>query len=90
MERKVLATVGEKEITNYDVESALTSLDPYQAMHFGTEEGKKQLLEDLVNQELFYMEAKENEFCCVLSPDPTYSKHIYIYVYHVLSPLKHM
>ena len=61
MERKVLATVGEKEITNYDVESALTSLDPYQAMHFGTEEGKKQLLEDLVNQELFYMEAKENE-----------------------------
>ena len=61
MERKVLATVGEKEITNYDVESALTSLDPYQAMHFGTEEGKKQLLEDLVNQELFYMEAKEYE-----------------------------
>ena len=61
MEKKVLATVGEKEITNYDVESALTSLDPYQAMHFGTEEGKKQLLEDLVNQELFYMEAKENE-----------------------------
>lgn len=61
MERKVLATVGEKEITNYDVESALKSLDPYQAMHFGTDEGKKQLLEDLVNQELFYMEAKENE-----------------------------
>ncbi|MGL5312242.1 MAG: peptidylprolyl isomerase [Peptostreptococcaceae bacterium] len=61
MERKVLATVGEKEITNYDVESALKSLDPYQAMHFQTDEGKKQLLEDLVNQELFYIEAKENE-----------------------------
>ncbi|MCR8745055.1 peptidylprolyl isomerase [Romboutsia lituseburensis] len=60
MERKVLATIGEKEITNYDVESALQSLDPYQAMHFNTEEGKKQLLEDLVNQELFYVEAKEN------------------------------
>ena len=60
MERKVLATVGEKEITNYDVESALQSLDSYQAMHFNTEEGKKQLLEDLVNQELFYVEAKEN------------------------------
>lgn len=61
MEKKVLATVGEKEITNYDVESALSSLDPYQAMHFNTEEGKKQLLEDLVNQELFYIEAKENQ-----------------------------
>lgn len=61
MEKKVLATVGQKEITNYDVESALQGLDPYQAMHFGTEEGKKQLLEDLVNQELFYMEAKEQE-----------------------------
>lgn len=60
MERKILATVGEKEITNYDLESALQSLDPYQAMHFNTEEGKKQLLEDLVNQELFYIEAKEN------------------------------
>lgn len=61
MERKVLATVGEKEITNLDIENALKSLDPYQAMQFNTEEGKKRLLEDLVNQELFYLEAKEEE-----------------------------
>jgi len=61
MEKKVLVTVGEKEITNYDIESALQSLDQYQAMHFNSEEGKKQLLEDLVNQELFYIEAKETE-----------------------------
>lgn len=61
MEKKVLATVGTKEITNYDIENALKSLDPYQAMHFNSEEGKKQLLEDLVNQELFYMEAKDQE-----------------------------
>ena len=61
MEKKILATVGEKEITNLDVENALKSLDPYQAMHFQTEEGKKQLLEDLVNQELFYMQAKEDQ-----------------------------
>ena len=50
MEKKILATVGEKEITNLDVENALKSWDPYQAMHFQTEEGKQQLLEDLVNQ----------------------------------------
>lgn len=37
---KVLATVGEKEITNIDIENALKSLDPYQAMQFKTEEGK--------------------------------------------------
>ena len=61
MEKKILATVGEKEITNLDVENALKSLDPYQAMHFQTEDGKKQLLEDLVNQELFYMQAKEDQ-----------------------------
>lgn len=59
MEKKVLATVGEKEITNIDIENALKSLDPYQAMQFNNEEGKKRLLEDLVNQELFYLEAKE-------------------------------
>ena len=59
MERKVLATVGEKEITNYDVESALTSLDPYQAMHFGTEEGKKQLLEQMISFELMFQFGKE-------------------------------
>lgn len=61
MEKKVLATVGKKEITNHDIESALKGLDPYQAMHFNTEEGKKQLLEDLINQELFFMEATEQE-----------------------------
>ncbi|HSQ34161.1 MAG TPA: peptidylprolyl isomerase, partial [Peptostreptococcaceae bacterium] len=58
-EKKVLAFVGEKEITNHDVEDALRSLDQYQAMQFSSEEGKKRLLNDLVNQELFYMEAKE-------------------------------
>ena len=59
MERTVFATIGEKEITNIDIENALKSLDPYQAMQFNTEEGKKRLLEDLVNQELFYLEAKD-------------------------------
>ncbi|MGL5749935.1 MAG: peptidylprolyl isomerase [Paraclostridium sp.] len=61
MEKTILATVGQKEITNLDIENALKSLDPYQAMQFNTEEGKKRLLEDLVNQELFYMEAVEED-----------------------------
>jgi peptidyl-prolyl cis-trans isomerase C len=59
IEKKVLAVVGEKEITNHDVEDALRSLDQYQAMQFNSAEGKNRLLNDLVNQELFYMEAKD-------------------------------
>lgn len=60
MEIKVLATVGDKEITNLDLENAIRTMDQYQAMHFSTEEGKKRLLEDLISQELFYIEAMEN------------------------------
>lgn len=60
MERKVLAKVGQKEITNLDVQSAIQGLDPFQAQQFQTEEGQKYVLEDLINQELLYMYAKEN------------------------------
>ena len=60
MEKKVLAKVGQKEITNLDVQSAIQGLDPFQAQQFQTEEGQKYVLEDLINQELLYMYAKEN------------------------------
>ncbi|WFD11640.1 peptidylprolyl isomerase [Tepidibacter hydrothermalis] len=61
MEKKdVLAVVGTKEITTMDVDSALQSLGPQRAMQFQSEEGRKKLLEDLVNQELFYLNAIEN------------------------------
>ena len=59
MEKKILATVGEQEISNFDVDAALSSMQPHQAMHFQTEEGKSHLLNDLVNQELFLLEANE-------------------------------
>ena len=36
-------------------------MHPQQQMRFQSEEGKKRLLEDLVNQELFYLEAKDNK-----------------------------
>lgn len=61
MEKKILAKVGDKEISNLDIESAIQGLDPYQAQQFQTEEGKKYVLEDLVNQELLYMYAKDNK-----------------------------
>ena len=55
MEKKILAKVGQKEITNLDVQSAIQGLDPYQAQQFQTEEGQKYVLDDLINQELLYM-----------------------------------
>ena len=58
MERKVLATVNGKEISNIDIDNAVKTMNPQQAMHFQSEEGKKRLLEDLINQELIYMDAK--------------------------------
>lgn len=59
MERIVLAVVNGKEITNLDVEDVLKTLDPYQGMQFNSEDGKKRLLEDLIHQELFFADAKE-------------------------------
>ncbi|WP_455538288.1 peptidylprolyl isomerase [Terrisporobacter sp.] len=61
MEKKILAKVGQKEITNLDVQGAIQGLDPYQAQQFQTEEGQKYVLDDLVNQELLYMYAKDNK-----------------------------
>ena len=61
MEKKILAKVGQKEISNLDVQSAIQGLDPYQAQQFQTEEGQKYVLDDLINQELLYMYAKDNK-----------------------------
>ena len=61
MEKKILAKVGKKEITNLDVQGAIQGLDPFQAQQFQTEEGQKYVLDDLINQELLYMYAKDNK-----------------------------
>lgn len=58
---QVLATVGGKVLTEADVEKVLKSLDPQRAMQFSSEEGKKKLIEELVCQELFYLDAKKNQ-----------------------------
>ena len=60
MEKKILAKVGQKEITNLDVQGAIQGLDPFQAQQFQTEEGQKYVLDDLINQELLYRYAKDN------------------------------
>lgn len=60
-ELNYLAKIGDKEITAADVEAAISSIDPYQRQQFDNEEGRKRILADLINQELFYLDAIENK-----------------------------
>ncbi len=59
-ENKVLATVNGKKITENEVEAFLQSLAPQIAVQFGDKEGRAKLLQELVNQELFYLDAVNN------------------------------
>lgn len=59
MNNKVLAVVEGREITEQDLQQLLQSLGPQQAMQFNSEEGRQRLLEELINQELFYLDAKD-------------------------------
>ena len=52
----VLARVGEREITQSEVD-ALRKMLGEQSEHFKGEEGDKRLLEEIINQELMYRDA---------------------------------
>lgn len=56
-ENTILATVGTRKITQRDVNELLRSFDPQTARQFSTEEGKRKLVTELANQELFYLDA---------------------------------
>ena len=60
-ELNFLAKVGDKVITQEDLEAAVASLDGYQRQQFDNEEGRKRILADMINQELFYLDALENK-----------------------------
>jgi peptidyl-prolyl cis-trans isomerase C len=54
---KVVATVGSSTITTGDIEEILNRMPPFQRKRFADDKGKKELLDNLVNEELFYQEA---------------------------------
>lgn len=60
MENKVLALVGEKEIRQSDFDMLLQQIGPQRAMQFQSPEGQKQLLDELIHQELFLIDGKAN------------------------------
>ncbi|WIF95383.1 peptidylprolyl isomerase [Caminicella sporogenes] len=59
---KVLATVNGKAITEGYVNEVLEGMGPQKAMQFNSEHGKRLLLNDLINEELFYLGAKESGY----------------------------
>ncbi len=58
-ENKVLAKVDGRPITEEFLNSVLQGMGPQRAAQFNSEEGKKSLVNDLVNEELFYLGAKK-------------------------------
>ncbi|MBN2898126.1 MAG: peptidylprolyl isomerase [Clostridia bacterium] len=58
---KIIAKVNGKEITQADMDLLLRTLGPQRAMQFQSEEGQKQLVDELVNQELFYFDALDTK-----------------------------
>jgi len=59
MEKTVMATVEGKTIYSSDLDALIKQLPQDQANQFLTREGRRQLLEELIAQELFYLEGKE-------------------------------
>lgn len=58
---KVLATVNGKEITQDIVMQFLNELGPQTAMQFQSPEGMKKVVEELINQEVLYLDAMEQK-----------------------------
>ena len=66
MTNKILAQIDDRVITENEIESSLKQLPQEQAMYFNTPEGRAQLLEQLVNFEVFLKYAKENNYDLVI------------------------
>ncbi len=58
-ENKVLATVNGRPITQQDVDAFLQRLGSERAMQFRSKEGVQKILNELINQQLFYADAVE-------------------------------
>lgn len=58
----ILAEVGGLKITSSDLQQKYDALPPQYVSFYSTEEGKKKLLDQLVQEKLFYMEAVRNKY----------------------------
>lgn len=61
-EQKAVAIVNGKEITRADVMKFLNDMGPQMAMQFQSPEGINRVIDEMVNQELLYLDAVKNDF----------------------------
>lgn len=61
MEKTPMATIGGKTIYTSDLDALIKQLPQEQANQFMSHEGRRQLLEELIAQELFYLEGKDEK-----------------------------
>lgn len=61
MENKVYAVIGDKQITDADVNEFLQNIGPQNAMQFQGEAGTKRIVDELINHEVLFLEAKEEK-----------------------------
>ena len=61
-ENKVVAIVNGKEIRQNDVIKFLNDVGPQVAMQFKSPEGIQRVIDELINQELLYLDAIENKY----------------------------
>lgn len=59
MSNQVLATVDGRQVTEKHMDYLIQTIGPERAAQFQSEQGRAQLLEELINQELFYSLALE-------------------------------
>jgi peptidyl-prolyl cis-trans isomerase C len=59
-EKKVLATVEGREITEEHIERLLAGLGPQRAAQFDNPQGRRTLLNEVITQELIYVDAQRN------------------------------
>jgi peptidyl-prolyl cis-trans isomerase C len=72
MENKVLAIVNGNEITQKDIERSLLRFPQETQEHYKSQEGKNQFLEQLINFELIYNYAADNN----MKNDPEYIEQV--------------
>jgi peptidyl-prolyl cis-trans isomerase C len=72
MENKVLAIVNQSEITEKDIQRSLLRFPEETQEYYKTEEGKKQFLDQIINFELIYNYALNND----MKNDPEYIEQV--------------
>lgn len=60
MDNNILAKVGSVEITRNDLLNVMRSIPQNQVAQFNSEEGRKNLLNELIGRELFYLDGVKN------------------------------